>query len=108
DGDRGLEVDLAAYSTEELRQIVRRSRQLLAEAGIKADVSFRAGGYSASPDVFEAVRAEGYLVDSSVSHPGWYEEGEGGFYEHMKARWKDIEKLEQPYFVDTPAGRILE
>lgn len=108
DGDRGFEVPLSAYSVPEVRKLVSSSRKLLADNGIEAKVSFRAGGYAASPGVLAAVRAEGYLVDSSASWPGWYEEGEGRFHEHMQEQWGDIERLQQPYFVDTPAGKILE
>jgi hypothetical protein len=112
DGDVGFEVDPGAYSTDELRRIIGRSRQLLGENGIELEPLFRAGGWLASPEVLEAARAEGFVVDSSSTDAAWLAGPENHDTRHLAERvarlWPAIDRTSQPYWIATAAGAVLE
>lgn len=107
--DLGHEVELAAYETDELRAVVSRSRAILADAGFPLSASFRAGGWIAPPHVLHAVRAEGFLVDSSATDMRWHDELAGyALRGRIGEVWPDVTEDSAPFFIETPAGAILE
>ncbi|CAN5756663.1 hypothetical protein BH11MYX2_BH11MYX2_03160 [soil metagenome] len=68
DGDTGLDLDLDAYSTADLRALLRTTRELLGRVGPVSD-AFRAGGYVAGPRMRRALADEGLTIDSSAIDP---------------------------------------
>ncbi|MCA8925615.1 MAG: hypothetical protein KDD82_27650 [Planctomycetes bacterium] len=107
--DAGHEVEIAAYTAPELRRIVAHSRRLLAEAGYELGGAFRAGGWIATPHVLEAVRAEGLWIDSSATTHEWHDELLGyALWERIAEVWPEVHATTQPYWIETPAGRVLE
>lgn len=107
--DLGHEVELGAYTVDELRAVVRRSRELLASIGLPIGASFRAGGWMATPEVLQAVRAEGFLVDSSATWGGWHDELAGlRLQRRIPQVWPQVTPSTAPFAIDTPAGPILE
>ena len=64
--DRGHDVPLSDYSTDEIRKIVRKSIEILNKNGFKNIKSFRTGGWLGAPHVLAAIAAEGITVDSSL------------------------------------------
>ena len=68
DGDTGFDLDLDAYSTADLRALVRTTRALLGKVGPVSD-AFRAGGYVAGPRLRRALADEGMTIDSSAIDP---------------------------------------
>jgi hypothetical protein len=68
DGDTGFDLDLDAYSTADLRALVRTTRELLGKVGPVSD-AFRAGGYVAGPRLRRALVDEGMTIDSSAIDP---------------------------------------
>lgn len=107
--DLGHEVEIGAYPVEDLRKIVRRSRELMASIGFPLSGSFRAGGWMATPVVLHAIRAEGFLVDSSATDGRWHDElGTYRLRSRIPEVWPDVTEVTQPYLIETPAGAILE
>lgn len=109
DGDAGFDIALEAYSVEEIRAFVGTSRALLEAHGFSLSRSFRAGGWLAGERVRQAVRAHGFDIDTSAVDAGWLDEAEGTpLQASIRAIWPDITPVSQPFFIDTPAGRLLE
>ena len=107
--DIGFDVDLSAYTVAELRAIFKKSRELFEAEKIKVGTTFRAAGCLGTPNVLEAARAEGYTIDSSAIDPAWLDEPEVVYMqERMRKLWPRVVKTTQPYWIDTPAGKILE
>lgn len=109
-GDEGHEVEIAAYSAEELERILRFSKRTLKErGGFEIGGSFRAGGWVAPPHVQAAVVAAGFSVDTSAVPPSWHEELAGlALRGRLQQLWGDVRPTTQPYRVRTPAGALLE
>jgi len=62
----GWDVDIRAYSVDELQAIVAKSKAILAQHGLNVGKSFRVGDRLAGPNVLEAFRREGFMVNSSA------------------------------------------
>lgn len=108
-GDEGHEVEIGAYPVDDLRRVLRRSRELLASIGFPISGSFRAGGWMATPNVLEAIRAEGFDVDSSATDGTWHDELNGlRLQRRIPEVWPEVTARSQPYRIDTPAGPVLE
>ena len=109
DGDIGHEVELGAYDVAEIRAIVRESKRILAEADFKLSGSFRAGGWMGSDRVLEAIRAEGFLVDSSAIDSKWLDELERfRICRRIRRLWPDVTEATGPFVVRTRAGPVIE
>lgn len=109
DGDVGFDLDLDAYSVADLRALVRTSRTLLAQTHVKLSTTFRAGGYLGTPKVLEAIRAEGFMVDSSATDYRQLDEREASVLrERIHKIWPTATTVSQPYMITTPAGPVLE
>ena len=109
DGDVGFDVDLDTYSVPELRALVRTSRRLLEEAHLTVSKSFRAGGYLGTPKVLQAIREEGFLVDSSATDYRQLDELKVEVLpKRIQAIWPRVETTSQPWLVETRGGPLLE
>lgn len=107
--DAGHEVEIAAYTVDELRAVVATSRRLLAELGYPLSGSFRAGGWIAPPHVLHAVRAEGFGVDSSATTNRWHDELRAyALHGRIAEVWSGVSATSAPYWIETPAGALLE
>jgi hypothetical protein len=107
--DSGFDVDLSVYTVAELRSLMKKSRQILQAEKIHLGPSFRAAGWLGTPNVLEAARAEGFTIDSSATDPAWLDEKEVPFLqERLRVVWSKVDETTQPFWIDTPAGRILE
>jgi hypothetical protein len=111
--DIGFDLDPSAYTVAELRAIIKKSRELLEAGGFQLIPAFRAGAWIAPPNVLEAVRAEGFVIDSSATDPDWLGEGAGGkgverLAARVRAVWPKVRSTTQPFLIDTPAGSVLE
>jgi hypothetical protein len=110
DGDSGYEIELGAYSGDEVRKILATSRELLTGAGIEVKPILRVGGAVAVKHVLEAARAEQLTIDSSASaaSDAASDPSRRFFVERVRAVWPAIDAVSQPYWIETAAGRILE
>lgn len=110
EGDLGHEVEVSAYTREEIQKITKHSVQLLHEQGFQLGKSFRCGGWLATPDVLHALRAEGFLYDSSATDFRWHENELQGLpiLRRLQEIWPSLSKNTQPFWIETPAGKILE
>ncbi|HBF23696.1 MAG TPA: hypothetical protein DDW23_07775, partial [Planctomycetes bacterium] len=70
--DIGHDISVEAYETDEFQAIVKKSKDILAKHGFKLGKSFRAGAWLAGPRVREAIRREGFTVDSSATDTKWH------------------------------------
>lgn len=108
-GDMGYDVELEAYEVSEIRAIVRKAKEILADAGFTISGSFRAGGWAAGPRALEAIRAEGLRVDTSSVDSDWHDEWkELPLKSRLKQLWPDASPTQAPYVINTAAGPILE
>jgi len=109
DGDVGFDTDLDAYSVAELRVLLRTSRRLIEQTQVPVSKAFRAGGYLSTPKVLEALRDEGYTVDSSaIDYRQLDEHDDDVLPNRLKAIWPGVEPGSQPWEVQAPGGRLLE
>lgn len=107
--DLGFDVDITVLSVSELRAVMRKSREILAREQFAIGPSFRAPAWLGTANVLEAARAEGFTVDSSAVDPAWFDEEEVPFLqERLRALWSKVDQRTEPFWIDTPAGRILE
>lgn len=107
--DIGFDLDLGTFSVAELRAVMKKSREILEAQKLTIGPSFRAGGWIATPGVLEAARAEGFTIDSSAIDPAWLDEKEvAALQRRLGDVWRKIDQTTQPFWIDTPAGKILE
>ena len=107
-GDRGFDTDLDAYDVVALRALLRTSRTLLAQSGRPVSQSFRAGGYLGTPKVMRALRAEGFTVDSSATHPDQFDAAYGLLSERVRELWPMVDATTQPFLLADPVAAIVE
>ncbi|MBC7978436.1 MAG: hypothetical protein H7138_25915 [Myxococcales bacterium] len=109
DGDIGFDTDLDVYSVVELRAMLRTSRRLLEQTQETVSKTFRAGGYLGTPKVLQAIREEGFVVDSSATDYRQIDEGKDTFMlKRVQEVWPKTETTSQPYFIDGTAKQLLE
>jgi predicted deacetylase len=109
DGDVGFDLDLDAYSVPELRALVRTTRKLLEQTKLPVSKSFRAGGYLGTPKVLQALREEGFTVDSSATDYRQLDERKDDVLpKRISAIWPGIDTTAQPWAFDATGGRLLE
>lgn len=108
--DIGFDVDPSAYTVEELRKVIGKSREILENEHFELEPLFRAGGWIGTPNVLEAVRAEGFTIDSSATDPDWLdgEDSQVQLQKRVREVWPNIDQTSQPFVIDTPAGEVLE
>jgi hypothetical protein len=109
DGDVGFDLDLDAYSVPDLRALVRTTRRLLEQTKLPISRSFRAGGYLGTPKVLQALREEGFTVDSSATDYRQLDERKDDVLpKRIRAIWPGIDTTAQPWLFDAAGGRLLE
>jgi hypothetical protein len=109
DGDVGFDVDLDAYGVPDLRALLRTSRRLLEQTHVSISKTFRAGGYLGTPKVLQALREEGFTVDSSATdHRQLDELKEEVLPKRIQEIWPRVETGSQPWFVEGTGGALLE
>ena len=109
DGDVGFDVDLDVYEVNELRAMIRTSKQRLEAIGLRVSTSFRAGGYLGTPKLLHAIRAEGFEIDSSATHADQFKSPKDKvFRERVGEVWPALAPEAAPYVITTPAGAVLE
>ncbi len=109
--DCGHDVNITAYSEEELRKIIRFSIKTLTAQGFDRAKSFRAGAWQADRKVLRALAAEGITFDSSATDAEFLKErwGKTLLYPVTKKIWPATLVTSQPEWIDLGAGRkILE
>ena len=95
----GYTVFLFSYTEDEMRQLLRRSKELFVEHGLGTPTSFRAGAWAAQAHTLRALDAEGFVADgSAVNWPLLEEwEGDGPLFGWLRDNWGSIDELSQPY-----------
>lgn len=109
--DCGHGVTLRAYSTEELRSLIRYSADVLEDNGFNRARSFRAGGWQADDSVLSALAREGFTVDSSATDASFLREkwGRYNLYRWVRELWFGIRSTTQPYWITLSGNdRIIE
>lgn len=114
----GWDVDIRAYSVDELQAIVAKSKAILKKKGFEVGTSFRVGDRLGGPNVLEAFRREGFKTNSSavgLDEATWpLSVAEQAFWrdaplpDMLREIWPGTTKESQPHYIETPAGMILE
>ncbi len=107
DGDLGFDLDLDAYTATDLRILLRTSRQLLGTLGVPVSKSFRAGGYLGTPRLLQAIRDEGFTVDSSAADASQLPD-ESSFRARVEQLWPDVDATTQPFRIPQRGGHLIE
>jgi len=107
DGDIGFDTDLDVYGVSELRALIRTSTHLLEQAHLPVSrTTFRAGGYLGTPKVLDALRQEGFAIDSSATDHRQIDARKDSFLSQRVGEvWPKLDASTQPYFLDD--GRKL-
>lgn len=106
DGEAGFDIELEAYSTDEIEAILRTSMELL---DLRSPKSFRPAAWLAGARVLEGARRAGFEIDSSATDATWYEElADAPLPRRLREVWPEVNAMTQPYRISTPAGAILE
>jgi hypothetical protein len=109
DGDAGFDTDPDAYTSGELRAMIRTSRALLAKAGLRPTPVFRAGGFLGTPRLLQALHDEQFVADSSAIAARQVEEAAGEILaDRIDELWPSIEVTSQPYSIPLHGGPLLE
>jgi hypothetical protein len=105
DGDVGFDTDLDVYGVSELRALVRTSRRLLEPVGVPISKAFRAAGGLGTPKVLQAIREEGFTVDSSAADHRQLDERKDEFLpRRVREIWPNVEATSQPWIIDAGGG----
>lgn len=110
DGDIGFDTDLDVYGVSELRALIRTSAHLLDQAHLPVSrTTFRAGGYLGTPKVLDALRQEGFTIDSSATDYRQIDAKKDSFLsQRVHEVWPAVEATTQPYFVEPRTRQLLE
>ena len=107
--DPGHDVSVESYTVDEFQKLVVHSTSILQANGFDLSNSFRAGAWLAGPRVREAIRREGFVIDSSATDTKWHTR----IYEYdlpqmIREIWPDVTSITQPFWISIPAGDLLE
>jgi len=108
--DCGREVVMAAYTGNELRKIIRRSRELFSRNGFGSGSIMQVAGHAASPEVLGAAAAEGITHDFSAVAA---ELMTGRLYrfplrKQLRELWSGVGPMMSPFQMETGSGSITQ
>jgi hypothetical protein len=107
----GQEVMLHTYPERDLYQLIRFSLEVLEHYGFRDIHSFRAGGWMAGQNVFEALTQLNFRYESSATSAqflnGTSWQGEN-LQRYIEMIWPDINDHSGPYQVQTQYGHLWE
>ena len=107
--DPGHDVSVEAYTIDEFQKLVAHSKAVLGANGFVLSNSFRAGAWLAGPRVLEAIRREGFVIDSSATDTKWHTKiAQFALPQMIRDIWPDVTAETQPFYISTPAGDVLE
>ena len=105
--DTGLDLDLDAYPSSELRALVRTTRDHLARIG-PVSKAFRAGGYLGTPRMLQAIRDEGFTIDSSAIDPRSIGTEHPAWTERLAELWPTVDRTTQPFAIALRGSNLIE
>jgi hypothetical protein len=109
DGDIGFDTDLDVYGVPELRALVRASVRLLEQTHRPVSKVFRAGGYLGTPKMLDAIRLEGFAVDSSATDSHQVDSRKDSFLaRRVREVWPKVDETTQPFLVDPQSRQLIE
>jgi hypothetical protein len=89
--------------------LLRTSRLLLEPTHIRVSKTFRAGGYLGTPKMLQAIREEGFTVDSSATDARQLEEPTAeALPRRVKAIWPGVDASTQPWPLRAAGGDLVE
>ncbi len=101
--DCGHTVNIGAYNKEELKDIVRFSKETLEAQGFSEPVSFRTGGWLLNSSLVSALSESGIRYDSSAVPPELFKKSDQermpNLYKWVQRKWGDIDTTTQPYTI---------
>jgi len=108
--DWGYGVRIDQYNVEELTRVIQTSIDILMAEGFHRPYSFRAGGYMAGQNVFEALSKNRFKLDASAGNIRFVKKrfGDVPFVRWVSELWSHIDDCSQPYKMSTTHGDIWQ
>lgn len=108
--DEGSGVPIVVYSKEEVRDIFKKSIQILTDHGFDRPRSFRAGGWMMDAKIQQVLCEQEFALDSSQVPPELIKERCGGYfgYQWMLELWPNTTITIQPYGVQYKGKNLWE
>ncbi len=108
--DCGHEVPISLYTTEELRKVVRFSRDTLADNGFGQASSFRCGAWMTKTTVRDAIAAEGMTHEHSAVPTVFLQPKLANvpLYGWLSELWEGTTSASQPYLMPTSSASLVE
>jgi hypothetical protein len=106
----GYTIKVAAYGRTDFGKLLDHAATLFQAHGLGTPTTFRAGGWTASAETFQALADKGYVADTSALNWArlfaWIHIGTGELYRWNQAHWARINDTSQPYYPnhDQPTG----
>jgi len=98
----GYTVILGSYTQPELEKMFLKANELFVAHGLKKPTSFRAGGWTATTEVINAMAKAGHKVDASACNWARLEEWRGvadaQLYPWNQQHWGPVDETTQPYY----------
>lgn len=108
--DCGKEVPLMAYPKEDIAKLMQHGLSLMEQQQFGKIKSFLAGGWLASPDIWDAMSQNNLSYDFSAVPPSLLKKRLGAFpiFNWLNFRWNKITPFMQPYGIKTATGKVLQ
>lgn len=98
----GYTIKLGAYSRQQEVTLLQHASDLFAQHGLNRPKTFRAGGWTATIDTFNALTDAGFTADTSALNwariEEWKDKGNGELYRWTMENWAPIDDTSQPYW----------
>lgn len=108
--DWGYGVRIDQFSVNELTNVIQACVDILTKEDFCRPLSFRAGGYMAGQNVFEALSNNGFKIDASAGNISFIKQrfGDVPFVRAIEELWPHIDDCSQPYKVTTATGELWQ
>ncbi|MDB4032360.1 hypothetical protein N9498_01035 [Porticoccaceae bacterium] len=107
--DVGYAVPMESFSVDELSLMIKDSVGLLTDQGFKRPTCFRAGGWQAGSNVFEALTANDFKLDASGANTQIVTKvANASLGQKLLKLWPMITDESQPYVMNTANGELWE
>ena len=110
ENDWGYGVRVDKFGEEELTRVIQASIDILTNEGFRRAYSFRAGGYMAGQNVFNALTKNGFKLDASAANVRFVKKrfGDVSFVREISELWSKIDDCSQPYKMSTANGELWQ
>jgi hypothetical protein len=98
----GYTIKVGAYTREQFGTLLQHASDLFVQHGLNVPKTFRAGGWTATLDTFNALVDHDFHADTSALNwariEEWKDKNSGELYRWTMEHWAPINDTSQPYF----------